>query len=247
MAFQTSVNAYLAPGIVGSWASANPHVSLLAPNNGDLAAATNGAWRVGTAGVTVGNFAFADTATGLATSAHPGTGAAFTSSATGPIRIGFVQRDQVALITTYLAGDTLSIAAGLPVTLLSRGDVWAKFAGGASVGNFVFAKYSDGSAVAGATSTSATTTVTADTTNTSANLANVSAAIYPGMPVSGTGIPAGAYIVSYNAVAGTAVLSAAATATNTGTTLTLSTGALTDFRVDSVSLSGEISKISVWG
>ena len=34
--FQRSVNQYLAPGVVGGWASANPHVSLLQPNSGDL-------------------------------------------------------------------------------------------------------------------------------------------------------------------------------------------------------------------
>lgn len=245
--FQTSVNAYLAPGVKGGWASANPHVSLLPPTTGDLADGTNGAWRVGEGGAIIGNFAFADVVTGDVTSAHPGTGAMFNASQAGRIRLGFVQRDQLALITEYLGGDTLQLLEGQNVTLLAKGDVWAAFAAGAAVGSFVFASYATGAPVAGSSTTAPTTTVTADVTNGSANLANVSAALAPGQPISGTGIPAGTYVVSYDADADTAVMSANGTATNAGVTITVSTAALTDFRVDSLAGNGEIAKISVWG
>lgn len=248
MPFQTSVNAYLAPGVVGGWASANPHVSLVQPNNGDLSDPTSGSWKVGTTGAIVGNFAFADVVTGLASNIHPGTGVLFSATTAGRIRVGFVQRDQVSLITTYLGEDTLDVQPGFGITLLAAGDVWALFAAGAAVGSFVFASYVDGSPVAGATSTPPTTaTITADVTSGSANLANVSAALFPGQPIAGTGIPAGTIVVSYNATAGTAVMSQNGTATNAGVTLTVTTAALTPWRVDSLAGNGEIAKISVWG
>jgi hypothetical protein len=94
MPFQTSVNQFLAPGLPGGWAGSNPYVSLVPPNTGDLTATNAASWRVGATGAILGNFAFADSATGLVTAGHPGT--------VGPIRIGFVQRDQMALITNRL-------------------------------------------------------------------------------------------------------------------------------------------------
>lgn len=244
--FQTSVNAQIAPGIVGGWASANPHVSLLQPNNGDLADPTSGSWKVGTTGAIIGNFAFADVVTGLVTSANPGTGAQFTDTAAGRIRVGFVQRDQLSLITPYLGGDTLAVQPGFGITLLSRGDVWAKFAAGAAVGSFVFASLADGSPVAGATSTAPTTTYSVTTASGSANLTAVGAGAVAGQPITGAGIPAGTYLVSVDTAAATAVMSANATASAT-VTATASTAAPTPWRVDSLAAAGDIAKISVWG
>ncbi len=246
--FQTAVRSYLAPGVKGGWASANPHVSLLQPSTGDLAGdSTNVSWKVGVAGAIVGNFAFADTVTGLVTSAHPGTGTPFTATTVGRVRVGFVQRDQPALITAYLEGDTLLLLQGQPITLLTRGDVWAQFAAGAAMGSFVFANYGTGAPVAGATTTAPTTTFLATTANGSANLTAVGAGAVAGQPISGTGIPAATYLVSVNTVANTAVMSANATADGTGITVTASTAILTDFRVDSLAANGDIAKISVWG
>ena len=245
--FQTSVRQYLAPGVEGGWASANPHVSLLQPNAGDLSDANAASWRVGASGAIIGRFAFADTLTGLVTSAHPGTGANFTSGASGTpgrIRHGFVQRDNIVLITPYLGGESNVVPAGVGITLLSRGDVWGRFAAGAAIGSFVFASFADGSLIAGATSTSATTTYSVTTTSGSPNLTAVGAGAAAGQPVTGTGIPAGAYIVSVSGT--TAVMSANATASGT-VTATASTGLLTEFRVDSLAAAGDIAKISVWG
>jgi hypothetical protein len=146
--FQTHVNMYLAPGLPGGWASANPHVSLLPPSNGDFGAVTNGTWRVGADGVIVGNFAFADPATGDVTSVY----------AAGT-RIGFVQRDQFGLITVYLDGTTEVLFEGQGVTLLAAGDVWVKFAAPAAVGDYVLANMADGSAVASATAADTATAV----------------------------------------------------------------------------------------
>lgn len=247
--FQTSVNPYIAPGIEGGWASANPYYSLLQPGNGDLAGspAPNVAWLVGATGAVVGRFAFADTANGDVTNANPGTGATQTATAAGSLRVGFVQRDQFALITQYLAGDTLALFQGQPITLISAGDVWCKFAAGATVGYFVFAKYADGTAVAVADTTAPTDTDSIGTTNASTTITAVDPTkVFPGMPISGTGIPTGAYVVSVNATALTAVISAAATATAT-ITATVTTAVLTPWRVESPAGNNEIAKITVRG
>lgn len=245
--FQKQVGSYLAPGIPGGWASANPVVSLLQPNNGDLSDPTSGSWRVGATGALIGNFAFADVVTGLVTSANPATGAIFTEGTSGQpgrIRVGFVQRDQVSLITTYLASDTLAVLPGFGITLLTRGDVFAKFVAGAVVGSFVFASFADGSAIAGATSTAPTTTYSVTTTSGSASLTAVGAGAVAGQPITGTGIPAGAYLVSVSGT--TAVMSANATASGT-VTATATTAVLTSWRVDSLAAANDIAKISVWG
>jgi hypothetical protein len=244
--FQTSVRADIAPGIKGGWASANPHVSLLQPNNGDPANANYASWKAGPASVTIGQFAFADVVTGLVHSANPGTGAIFSATQAGRIRPGFVQRDQTSLITGYLAGEGELVPAGVGITLLASGDVWAKFAAGAAVGSFVFASHADGSAIAGATSTEPTASIAVTTTNGSANLTGVAAGAYAGQPISGAGIPAGTYLVSVNATAGTAVMSANATA-SASITATVTTAALTPWRVDSLAAAGDIAKISVRG
>ena len=137
MAFQQSVSRYLAPGVKGGWASANPHASLLQSNNGDLGetATPIAVWMTGTTGVTIGQFAYADTVTGLVTSAKP-AGTVMTAAAAGTLRIGFVQRDQFALITPYMAGAGQTLFQGQPITLLVAGDVWAEFAAGAAYGQF---------------------------------------------------------------------------------------------------------------
>jgi len=246
--FQTTVNAYIAPGKKGGWASANPHVSLQPPETGDLTAASSSSWQVGASGCLIGNFAFADTATGYVTNAHPGTGLTTQggpSPVVGPVRVGFVQEDQVSLITAYLGGDTMALIPGGPVSLITRGDVWAQFAGGANVGQFVFASFADGSLTAQNSITPPTTTFAATTTNTSPNLTSVGAGAVAGQPITGTGIPAGTYLVSVNAVAGTAVMSANATASG-AITVTATTAAYTDFRVDTLTAAGGIGKISVW-
>lgn len=243
--FQRTVNAHLAPGVKGGWVSANPHYSLIQPNNGDLADPTSGSWRVGVLGALVANFAFADTVTGLVTSAHPGTGTVETATAPGRIRVGFVQRDQFALITQYLGSDTLSLFSGQGVSLISRGDVWAQFAGGAAVGSFVFASYADGSPVAGATATPPTGSAVTVTNTSGQPTLTVTAGTVPavGSPLTGTGVPAGAYVVS---VAGN-VVTMSANSTAGVTSVTPTTAVLTDYRVDSLAAAGEIAKISVRG
>lgn len=246
-AFQTSVNRYIAPGVKGGWASANPVFSTLQANNGDLDETALGVaqWLVGALGVEIGQFAFADSATGLVTSAAPG-GVVSTPTVAGLVSVGFVQRDQMGFITVYNDGSSTRLTEGQPVTLISSGDVWAEFEGGATVGQFVFARFSDGAAIAAATTTAPTATFSVTTANGSPDLTAVGAGAAVGQSITGTGIPAGARLIAVDPIANTAVMSANATAAGT-VTATAVTAVLTPYRVKSAAGAGEIAKISVAG
>lgn len=231
MSFQTQVNLQPAPAIEGDFASDNPRANLLAGPGGLVAGAN---------GVTVGQFAWDN------------AGVVNNSFVVGG-RIGFVHRDQQALITAFLAETSNVIPAGMPITLFNAGEFWDKFAAGATIGQKVYAYYDDGTAYAAATATPPTNAlITANTaTNTTLTVtANTGRPIAVGQPVSGTGIPAGAYISAFGTGtggAGTYTLSAATTATNTGITVTATTAKETNFTVDSTAAAGELAKISTWG
>ncbi|WP_244896152.1 hypothetical protein ABXR98_17180 [Snodgrassella alvi] len=62
--------------------------------------------------------------------------------------IGFVRRDNTALLNEYLAESSLTIPKGFIVTLYDGGDFWARFAGGANIGQKVFASTANGSVAA---------------------------------------------------------------------------------------------------
>lgn len=229
MAFQTSVASQQSPGIEGGFYGTNPHFTLTNPDEG--------MWIAGAAGVTIGQFAWANTANGQVSSVHPGV---------ATFRYGFVHRDQQAVIAALLAGTSNTVVAGQAIDLLEDGPVWARFAAGATIGQKVYMAYADGSVSSAATASAATVTRSVTTTNTSTTISYTGGTIYPGQPISGTGIPAGAYIVSVNAAAGTAVLSAAATASGT-VTGTFTTNYETAFTVRSTAGNGELAKISVRG
>lgn len=127
MPFQTQVNQYPAPAVAGDFASANPRAAVLAGE---------GQFVAGSGGATVGLFAWA--ASGLVTNA--GSGAP----------TGFIHRDMEALITTFLAEDSMVIPEGLPVTLFSAGDFWVKTGTVATVGQKVFASNTTGGVQTGA-------------------------------------------------------------------------------------------------
>lgn len=228
MAFQTSVASQQAPGIEGGFFGDNPYFSLVTPDEA--------MWVAGSAGVTIGQFAWANTANGQVSSANPGV---------TTVRVGFVHRDQPSVIAGLLVGTSNLVVAGQTIDLLEDGPVWARFAAGATIGQKVYASYADGSCVSAATATPATVTRSV-TTHTTTAIDYTGGAIFPGQPISGTGIPSGAYIVSVNAAAGTAVLSAAATASAT-VTGTFTTNFETAFTVRSTAGSGELAKISVRG
>lgn len=243
MPFPSTVNANPAPGLEGGWASANDHFSMLTPGNGDPAVATYAAWKVGAGtatlpGVIVGRFAFANTANGQVTSAHPGV---------ATVRCGFVHRYHPVVITTFLGENAMTLYAGQEVDIVDAGDFWCKFAAGATAGQKVFALYADGSAVAGTAGSPPTATGVTWNQNNSVNVTNVAGGtLYAGQPVSGTGIPAGAYVVSVSG--STAVLSAATTGgSTTGNAVTQTTAYETRWTVDSPAAAGDLAKISTRG
>lgn len=133
--FQGSVNTFPAIGVAGDFASANPRSSYVGGEAGIVAAS---------AGVTVGNFAWL-TGSDLSVANSTGSG----------VPDGIVHRELNALITTYLAETSLTIQAGQPVALFTKGDFYVKATvGAAAKGQKAFAKLSDGSvqfANAGAT------------------------------------------------------------------------------------------------
>lgn len=233
MAFQTSVPAALmAPGMEGGFYGDNPIFTLTNPDEGQ--------WVVGTTGLYIGRFAWGNTATGLATSAHPGV---------ATVRVGFVGLDQPVYITGLLNASTLQMTAGQGVDMFEDAPVWGRFAAGATIGNKVYAYYADGSLYSAATATPPTATgVTVSMNNSTTITAVAGGTLVPGQPVSGAGIPAGAYVVSVNTGAATAVISAATTGgAATGVAVTQTTAFETNWYVRSACLSGEVAKISVRG
>lgn len=136
--FQTQVNTVPAPGIAGDFASANPYFTV---------DAGPGALVAGALGVYVGRFAWwnaaqldADGAPALVN--NTGSGAP----------TGFVGRNQQGLITTYLDEASMGIAPGFEMFLYNGGDFWVQNDGTTDVqiGQKVFAKRADGTALGAA-------------------------------------------------------------------------------------------------
>lgn len=236
MAFQTSVASQQSPGIEGGFYGANPHFTVTNPDEGQFVA--------GSAGVTIGVFGWANTANGQVSSVHPGV---------ITVRHGFVHRDQPAVIAALLAGVSNTVVAGQAIDLLEDGPVWARFAAGATIGQKVYASYTDGSCASAATGAAATVTRSVTTVSGSNTISYTGGAISPGQPVSGTGIAANSIVGTVNAVAGTATLvlsttGGVANASASGTVAgTFTTNFETAFVVRSTAGNGELAKISVRG
>jgi len=114
MVFQLSVNVTQAPAQAGDFASSNPRHSALV---------TEGGYVAGAGGLTIGLFAWADTATGQVL-LNTGSGAP----------TGFVHREMQAMITAYLGSAGYVIPAGFGVGgLFDGGDFWVKNAGAGAV------------------------------------------------------------------------------------------------------------------
>jgi hypothetical protein len=124
-------------------------------------------------------------------------------------QIGFVKRSEQALITQYLGEATLLIPAGFMVNAMATGDFWAKFAGGATPGQTVYADKTNGApiaAAAGSTPAAAsatglvgsTATVAGSITNGVLTITTAAAAgsVMPGDTFTATGVPAGTAIVA---------------------------------------------------
>lgn len=226
--FQAAVNIQPAPAVEGDFASANPRASMLAGAGALVCAAL---------GVIVGRFGWTD-------------GAGVVSNGWNTGRIGFIHREQQALITAFLGESSQTVPGGMPISLYVQGDFWGKFAGGATIGQKVYASYADGSLSAAATATpptgavvtgSITTTVLTVTAVTSGTLA-------VGQLISGSGITAGTRITALlTGTGGTGTYTVSVSQTAGSTTVTALGAVETGFFVDSTAAAGELAKISTWG
>jgi hypothetical protein len=231
MGFPTQVNVQAAPAVAGDWCDRNPRAFV------DAGA---GAFVAGTSGVAIGRFAWAD-ASNLTVS-NFGAGAP----------TGFVHREQQALITTYLADNSMMIPPGMGVTLASSAGVWVPNAGSttSAIGQTAFANNSTGQAQFGSNWTSASVTgsiasnvVTGAIAGTTLTVSAVTSGVLAvGQTISGTGVTAGTTITALGTgTGGTGTYTVSASQTVSSTTITASGGVLSVTAVTSGAIAlGEV-------
>ena len=177
--FQTIVNNELPLGVLGDFAGANIRTSVPAPPFGYVAPG---------GGTLVGAFGWGDPSTKIASNYYKPNA-----------MLGFVHRENQALITSFLGISTLTIPQGLRVTLYSQGDFLGLFTAGATVGQKVYADPVTGALTANATgnavtASSTTAAITSSVlTTTDANNTGTPAI---GQAVTGGTVPEGTYIAS---------------------------------------------------
>lgn len=129
MGFQSQINEQPAPAEAGDFFGVNPRASILG-GAGQFVAPESG--------LVVGRFAWADLNTGeLSQSLVEGS------------QIGFLHRENNAVITAFLGEAVYLVNEGLPVTLHDQGDFWGKFDAGATPGQLVYADPGNGKLIAG--------------------------------------------------------------------------------------------------
>ncbi len=204
--FPNQVNAQQAPSVAGDFASANPRRTVLA-GEGGLIAGTGVIAGLSVPGAVVGRFGWltfqsVDNDNAPATLNTFGTG----------LPAGLVSREQVGLITTYLASGVQYRNTGFQLAAFSEVDMWVVNASTvASVLNQkVFANYADGSATFGAaggsiaSGTSTTSTIAPGTMSVTGSItgdvftaaSGLTGNIYPGEIISGTNVATGTAIVA---------------------------------------------------
>ncbi|WP_334109092.1 structural cement protein Gp24 [Methylobacillus sp.] len=129
MAFQKTLNRDLPRGVAGDFASTNPRQNMLAGEAALVAGEP----------ITVGQFAFADTATGKV---YAGKGTGY--------RVGFVHRNNQAIVPLGSAS-SMVIPAGREVALFTSGDFYVVAPATVAVGGTVYALDADGTVQAVAT------------------------------------------------------------------------------------------------
>jgi hypothetical protein len=130
MPFQTVINDQQAPAVAGDFASTNPFANVLAGPGALVAPA---------GGLIVGNFAWV------------GPQGQVSQSFVAGWQLGFLGRNEQALITQFLGEATMVVPQGFMVTLFNEGDFWANFEAGATPGQNVYADPNDGQPLSGAT------------------------------------------------------------------------------------------------
>lgn len=157
--FQTIVSNQPAPAEAGDFYGVNPRASVIGGAGQFVAPAL---------GLAVGQFAWFDTALSRVSQSY-----------IAGLVLGMVRRANQAVITTFLAPFTYLVNPGFPVTGLSQGDFWVRFAGGATPGQLVYADSATGAAIAanaGSSPTSESATASAGFTGTG-TLVNASAVL----------------------------------------------------------------------
>lgn len=185
--FQSFVNAKLPAGVAGDFAGANIRASLVGASTGE-----SGIWRfvAPAAGCLIGAFAWADPATGLAGNYYKPNSL-----------LGFVHRENNALITPFLGISSQSVVPGNMVNAYSQGDFWGLFAAGATVGQKVYCDPVTGALTANATGNSVTVTISSTGLAITSSVmtttdADVTGTIAVGQIVVAAGVPEGTYIAS---------------------------------------------------
>lgn len=237
MSFQRQVNQYWAPGVPGSFASAN-RVAVYVTGPGGLISGANG--------VTVGRFAYASYQS-------DGSERADNSSflvANGLDRsksLAFVANEQQGLNTAYLSEAGMTMLPWQAMEMFTRGDFWATTSTAATRNQKVFASLIDGSVATGAAgSTIATFTGTASfATNVMTVTAVTTGTLKVGQQVVSAGIPENTYIASLGTgTGGTGTYNLTTSpGTITAQAVTTSDYIETNFSALSVASAGEIVKI----
>jgi hypothetical protein len=177
--FQSFVNNELPLGVAGDFAGANIRATVAAPPFGYVAAG---------GGVLVGAFGWGNPATQIASNYYQPNSS-----------LGFVHRENNALITSFLGIASMLIPQGLRVTLFNQGDFFGTFSGAATVGQKVYCDPVTGLLSANATGNGVTANSTAASLANTGVLtvgATLTGTLAPGQGVVATGIPAGSYIGS---------------------------------------------------
>jgi hypothetical protein len=209
MTFQSTVYTRPAPGVAGDFSSDGPRFFYTAGPGGLVA---------GSAGVTVGRFAWASPHS-LDFDGGPSTANSFGGGAV----TGFVHRNQQALITTYLAESGMTIPQGFGVSLLTGGDIWIKNEGTTEAvpGQFAFAAYATGAASFMNTGTTPTVGGSGDASTIAAGTASVTGSISDNIltvTAVGTGtLMVGGTLSGTGVVTGTQIVERITGTTNVGT------------------------------
>lgn len=190
--FPTQVNVQPAPAVAGDFCDTNPRATVDAGPGGLVA---------GAAGVGVGLFAWPDAVNANAVN-NAGAG----------IPMGFVHREQQALITTFLDGVSNLVPAGMGVTLFKYGGFWAKNDGttAATIGQKAYANNANGKVSFAATGTppsggtSSSSSKAINITTASAQLAPnaISAGSISGTTLTVTGVGSGTVLGKGQLIAG---------------------------------------------
>lgn len=229
--FPTQVNVQPALAVSGDFASVNPRATVLA---------TPAGLQAGSAGVTIGRFAYVDAGATVATNYNQGTAKP----------AGFVARRQQGLQPTIKTSYGNTILAGYPVYLFDAGDFFVTNSGATAVtvGQKAFASYVDGSVTFAAAGTAQTTggVVTGSISGTTLTVTAVtSGTLAVGHVLTGTGITAGTTITALGTgTGGAGTYTVSVSQTVASTTVTSLTNYETKWYAMIPALAGELVKIS---